>query len=130
MKRIAWLSDIHLNFLSDERVTQFLASVVEARFDSLLISGDIAESHDVCDNLQRMDDVLARPIYFVLGNHDFYYGSIEQVRQSVADLCRRRPGLHYLSIEDAAFELAADVGVVATTVGATDAPATTSARRS
>jgi hypothetical protein len=39
---------------------------------------------------------LARPIYFVLGNHDYYHGSIAEVRESVAALCRRDPWLRWL----------------------------------
>src|SRR5207245_2109809 len=35
--------------------------------------------------------------YLVLGNHDFYFGSIAAVRRSVVDLCRRRPRLVYLT---------------------------------
>ncbi len=112
MKRIAWLTDIHLNFLTDTQANQFLASVAEVRPDAVLLGGDIAESHDVCDYLQRMHKTIAAPIYFVLGNHDFYHGSIDLVRRSVTDFCRECHGLHYLNSQDAAVELAAGVGLV------------------
>jgi hypothetical protein len=46
--------------------------------------------------LQLIEQRLRRPIYFVLGNHDFYGGSISGVRQNVADLCRRSEWLHWL----------------------------------
>src|SRR5205814_6880233 len=36
------------------------------------------------------------PVYFVLGNHDFYRGSIGQVRARVAELARASPWLRWL----------------------------------
>jgi len=39
---------------------------------------------------------LQRPIFFVLGNHDFYRGSIVTVREAVRHLCSDVPNLHWL----------------------------------
>jgi len=95
--RIAWLTDIHLNFLNDSQQSEFIGNVRDAAADVLLIGGDIGEAHSVIDLLKQIDDALQRPIYFVLGNHDFYYGSIGDVRRRVVALCQERPRLHYLS---------------------------------
>lgn len=111
MKRIAWLTDIHLNFLSDRQVTDFLASVSATHPDAVLIGGDIAEAPDVCDYLDHIHDAILAPIYFVLGNHDYYRGSIAEVRHRVLQLCAQRPRLHYLSCSDV-FELTPHVGLV------------------
>jgi 3',5'-cyclic-AMP phosphodiesterase len=97
MKRIVWLTDIHLNFLVEHQVRGFLCSVVDARPDAVLISGDIAEAHDICDYLDRIDEAIRAPIYFVLGNHDYYHGSIAEVRERVARFCAERPRLHFLT---------------------------------
>ncbi len=112
MKRIAWLTDLHLNFLSADRVDEFLATVATERPDAVLIGGDIAESPDICDYLDRLNDALAAPIYFVLGNHDYYLGSIAETRARVVDFCDQRPGLHFLTGAAAAFELTQHVGLV------------------
>lgn len=69
--------------------------VVEA--EAVLISGDISEGADVAFQLQRMAESIPRPIYFVLGNHDFYQSSIARTRQQVIELCREHPQLSYLS---------------------------------
>ncbi len=111
MKRVVWLTDIHLNFLADAKVKAFLSEVAGARPDALLIGGDMGESHDVCDYLGQIAEAIRVPIYFVLGNHDFYYGSIHETRQRVAQFCAAHPRLHYLSVEDVA-ELAPHVGLV------------------
>ena len=92
-KRAAWLTDIHLNFLSDARVDAFLSDVAGQQPDSVLIGGDIAESHNVCDYLGRIQAAIASPIYFVLGNHDFYYGSIRETRKRVKEFCAAHPRL-------------------------------------
>jgi 3',5'-cyclic AMP phosphodiesterase CpdA len=116
MKRFAWLTDVHLNFLPVERCEQFFDELAALRLDGLLLSGDIAESHDLADYLTRLDDRLAIDIYFVLGNHDFYYGSIRGVREAMRTLCAERPRLHYLSLEDPTLggpiELAPEVALV------------------
>jgi len=111
MKRVVWLTDIHLNFLPDARVNAFLAQVADARPDAVLIGGDIGEAHDVCDYLGRIGETIRVPIYLVLGNHDFYFGSIRETRLRVAQFCADHPRLHYLSIDDVA-ELAPHVGLV------------------
>jgi predicted phosphohydrolase len=111
MKRVAWLTDIHLNFLPDAHVDALFAEVAAARPDSVLISGDIAEAHNVCDYLGRIHEAIAAPIYFVLGNHDFYYGSIRETRERAVRFCQEHPRLHYLTVED--FDaLSEHVGVV------------------
>jgi 3',5'-cyclic-AMP phosphodiesterase len=113
MPRLAWLTDIHLNFLKKEpsQLTRFFASVRATRADAVLIGGDIGEAHDVVDFLCRIDDELAQSVYFVLGNHDFYFGSIKRVRDQVTRLCHERPRLHYLTAEGV-HEIAPSVGLV------------------
>jgi 3',5'-cyclic-AMP phosphodiesterase len=100
MKRIAWLTDIHLNFLLEHQATAFLRSVAEPRPDAVLISGDIGETHNVCKYLHCIDELIAVPTYFVLGNHDYYRGSIVETRNRVAQLCAQRPRLHFLTRGD------------------------------
>lgn len=95
--RLLWLTDLHLNFCSRPIVNQLLADIAAAAPDALVVTGDIAEARDVVSWLERLDDHLQRPLFFVLGNHDYYFGSIAQVRQTMADLCAARPRLQYLS---------------------------------
>ncbi len=97
MKRFAWLTDIHLNFLPTYEVDEFLAPLAAQRLDGVLIGGDIAEATDVVDYLERIDDRLQTEIYFVLGNHDYYSGRIGRCASKSGTLCATRPRLHYLS---------------------------------
>jgi Icc protein len=99
MSRVAWLTDIHLDFLeSPQQVLDFLLSISDANVDALLLGGDIASAPSLTGYLEQIAEVVERPTHFVLGNHDFYYGSIHDVRRSVAELCERDPRLNYLSV--------------------------------
>src|SRR5438128_329697 len=76
MPRIAWLTDLHFDFLSPDEERLFLDRVRRDGPDVVVISGDISEARDVANDLRAIAERLALPVYFVLGNHDFYYGSI------------------------------------------------------
>jgi predicted MPP superfamily phosphohydrolase len=94
--RLAWLTDIHLNFLNATKRRRFLESIKE-RANAFTISGDIGESHDLAQYLLEMDQVIQKPIYFVLGNHDFYRDSITKIRQRVVQLVGEKRQLNYLT---------------------------------
>ncbi len=111
MTRIAWMTDLHLNFVEPPRLEGFIELVLDASADAILIGGDTAEAHDIVHFLKLLDERLKRPIYFVLGNHDFYYGSIATVREEIRGLCRERPNLVYLSDVRRA-ELTPHIGLV------------------
>lgn len=109
---LAWLTDIHFDFLEPPQVAQFLGSVRESGADAVMLTGDISESPHLIQRLAEMDAALERPIYFILGNHDFYYGSIRGVREAVVDLCRNRPNLRYLTATAEPIRLADDLALV------------------
>jgi Icc protein len=113
MPRIAWLTDIHLNFVRPRSgVERFLEAIKAKAPDAVLISGDIGEADSVVRFLERIDSVLGLPVYFVLGNHDFYRGSIAHVRQKVGELCLARPNLTYLTLQRDVVELSPRIGLV------------------
>jgi Icc-related predicted phosphoesterase len=82
--RIGWLTDIHLNFVPSRKRAHFYAEIGEAKLDALLVGGDIGEANSVTQFLTEIESRLKIPIYFVLGNHDCYHGSISAVREAVA----------------------------------------------
>jgi predicted MPP superfamily phosphohydrolase len=98
MNRALWLTDVHLNFLSKNQVEWLFSSVNEAQPDAVLLGGDIAESQDVVEYLGWMDRAVEAPVYFVLGNHDYYHGSIAQVRAEVARFAAASRHLTFLSV--------------------------------
>jgi len=79
--RATWLTDIHLNFVRPLALRAFYKRVAQERPDALFVTGDIAEA----DSVARFVDELSQiaPIYYVLGNHDYYRSSIHAVRERV-----------------------------------------------
>lgn len=81
--KIAFFTDIHLNFLSKENLDLFCKTANETKSDAIVISGDIAESQNIEYYLDYLDQNIDIRKYFVLGNHDFYNGSITETRKKV-----------------------------------------------
>ncbi len=84
--QIAWATDIHLNSVARADATAFCDRVRRSGASALLIGGDIAEAHDLEDWLEFLEDRLEIPIYYVLGNHDYYGSDVETVRSRMKHL--------------------------------------------
>lgn len=98
MHKLFWFTDIHLDHLTEPRqltngmydgtrrysetkVKDFCERLVAKSPDSVLITGDISIAPMIETHLLMLEKHIPRvPIYFVLGNHDFYNGSIKDVR--------------------------------------------------
>lgn len=106
--RLAWLTDLHLNFVSRGKLRAFLDEARAQQPDAILLGGDVAEADNVAGTLEMLSQAWPVPLFFVLGNHDFYGGSITAVRAEVARLVERVPGLTYLSKAAAPIPLSAD----------------------
>jgi 3',5'-cyclic AMP phosphodiesterase CpdA len=98
--KVAWATDLHLNFVDDERIDRFIGDVRHIQPDALLIGGDIGEADTFAAYLQRLDDGLDMPIHFVLGNHDYYKGSIAAVQETARRLSRDSSQLNWLAESD------------------------------
>jgi len=109
--RFAWLTDIHLNFLGMSALQNFFSQVAELDAQAYVISGDIGETGTVSEYLKAFSHTVARPVYFVLGNHDFYRSSIAQVRQEVMTRLSDNPYLRYLTMTEH-LELTPDAAIV------------------
>ena len=94
---LTWLTDIHLNFLDEEQLDRFLKRLSAKKSDIIVISGDIGEADTIYQYLSTLSAAVSPPIYFVLGNHDYYRGSIEYVRSGLLPFLKDRPKLHWLN---------------------------------
>lgn len=111
MIRVAWCNDIHLDFLDGDAVDRFLQSVNDESADVVLVGGDISTARQITDHLRRMEQLIEAPVFFVLGNHDFYHGAIGDVRRRVADLCEQSRKLHWLN-RTGVYPLSAETALV------------------
>jgi predicted phosphohydrolase len=96
MVKIAWMTDIHLNFLSTIQIDNWLNELAKGKQDALLITGDIGEANNLKEYLVRIAGHLHLPTYFVLGNHDYYHGSISGVHKAMSHLDQQHILLNWL----------------------------------
>lgn len=81
--KLCWATDVHFNFMDQPAVERFCETVSGSGAAALLLGGDIAEATDLGRWLGFLDDRLDLPSHFVLGNHDYYKGTIPDVRRLV-----------------------------------------------
>lgn len=110
-RRFAWLTDIHLDCVTDGEIDSLVESIRNSDCDLVLVGGDIGTAATIESNLTALDQGLSRPIYFVLGNHDYYGSSVAEVRRRVAKLVRASNHLHYLS-DEGIVELSAETCLI------------------
>jgi predicted MPP superfamily phosphohydrolase len=95
-KHYGWLTDIHLEFSTNKEAAAFVRHLTLKGLDGLFVTGDISTANQIEGHLQLFEELYKAPVYFVLGNHDYYGGEIESVRSNVQKVCRRSRWLHWL----------------------------------
>ena len=98
MKRISWLTDIHLEFLDTDEALEFIDKIASSSPDIVLIGGDTGTAKNLEFFLRAFDERLQCPIYFVLGNHDFYNGSIKQIHILAKEISKSSQRLRWLTL--------------------------------
>jgi 3',5'-cyclic-AMP phosphodiesterase len=94
----AWITDPHLEFLDEDALDNYLARITKSRAECFLLTGDIGIAPILADILHLLSKASTnRPVYFVLGNHDFYEGSIAEVWKVARRAISSHPNLHWLS---------------------------------
>lgn len=94
--KLAWLTDIHLNFLDAKERKKFYGTVINTNSDSVLISGDIAEAPSLISILNEMVEQIKKPIFFIVGNHDYYRGNVDDVQSELKILSKSNKNLFWL----------------------------------
>jgi predicted phosphodiesterase len=90
--KLDWITDPHLDHLSSqEQLIRFVKELNGRDSDALLITGDIAESRTIYDYLGIVSGAYQRPVYFVLGNHDYYGGWMKATHEKVRSVCGAVP---------------------------------------
>ena len=100
MRVFAWLSDIHLDMVSEDIFLQCMKQIRESDACGIWLTGDIATGRDVDLWLKRIQKETDLPVYFVLGNHDYYHSSVEEVEHMVRSLCVSEAEFFWMDAED------------------------------
>jgi Icc protein len=88
--KVAWATDIHLNFPAISRVESFCEALRASDAEAVLLGGDIAEAASLVDWLTFLEARLDCPIFFVLGNHDYYGDDVSGVESRMRSLTSER----------------------------------------
>jgi predicted phosphohydrolase len=91
------INDVHLDTLHSDRIERFFDELAEHDADCVLLAGDIAQADSVAGFLEGIAEAAGCPVYFVLGNHDYWGGSIAGVRRTIHELCGRSDRLCWLN---------------------------------
>lgn len=97
MANYAWATDTHLDFLGgSQRIIEFGESLIASNPTGVFLTGDIASGKDIVFYLSALEKIVQRPIYFVLGNHDYYGTSIEETRKTMREITNASGFLRYM----------------------------------
>lgn len=104
----AWATDVHWTIADDTEREAFLRGL-EAnglkRLDLVLLTGDIGDGLDAtCEALSAIVERLGVPVFFVLGNHDYYGAHVARARSIVSRLMLDGR-LFYMTALDTAIEV-------------------------
>ena len=97
---LLWLTDLHLDATDGEIRDAFFQEVLLHPADVVLIGGDTADGPLALVYLGELARRTKKRIYFVLGNHDFYGGSIDIQQQKAIALTKEEHNLCYLTYSD------------------------------
>lgn len=109
--RIAWLTDCHLEWLNQKSRRAFFEAIADERPDVVLLGGDICNFDFLESWLLKFHKKVQVPIYFCLGNHDYYNSSIFEVRELARSVSKGHDQISWLP-EDGIVQLTEEVALV------------------
>lgn len=93
---IYWLSDLHLDFTDQNKLQRLFASLQIEPYSALVISGDISGRGKLSEHLEWVSQLSPLPVYFILGNHDFYHFTFKGTYEKARQACEQFPNLHHI----------------------------------
>jgi 3',5'-cyclic-AMP phosphodiesterase len=96
--KLDWITDPHMtSFENPEYMTSFLKRLGNRKSDGLLVTGDITESSHLEEMLRYLGLVYKKPVYFVLGNHDYFGDYMTNTWEKARKACREQSNLHWMN---------------------------------
>lgn len=89
-----WYTDTHIKPWTRHKL---LNSILDGKPRAVFITGDIGYGPNLISDLEYLGEKAGRPIYFVLGNHDYHGSSIEKVHEAVRKTCTKYKNLIWMT---------------------------------
>jgi hypothetical protein len=96
MPSLRWASDLHLDHADAAAVTSLHQTLRQNPDVPVILTGDLSTAPRLVDDLRQLGDAARAPLWFVLGNHDHYHGSVGAVRDTVIALAEIQPQIRWL----------------------------------
>lgn len=96
-KKLLWITDLHLNALKEEQISDYFQTLSNFEGAALLIGGDICDGKDCLKWLKEIHSKVKCPVYFVLGNHDFHFEKIVDMKAAARKFSEESKGISYLT---------------------------------
>jgi len=93
---LAWATDVHLDFLEAPERRAFGERLGATGCWAVLLTGDISDQRALGRHLIEVAEHAGVPVFFVLGNHDYYHGSVASGRDLARAVCAKAPQLTWL----------------------------------
>jgi len=105
---LLWATDTHFDFVKGKRPSFMFGQLIRDEnpdATGLIVTGDITTGSAAGISIENLAKGFERPVYFVLGNHDYYERSWEVVDKVTAQTVEEVDNLHWL---DQGFHMIAD----------------------
>lgn len=109
--KLIWITDPHFDFLHPMGSLRFGEWLAKQDGDAAVLTGDLADGLLLKDLLEFFAVGFGKPIFFVLGNHDYYGSSFEKVKRVARKLHKKVPNLMWLD-ESGVVELTPEIALV------------------
>jgi UDP-2,3-diacylglucosamine pyrophosphatase LpxH len=89
-----WLTDTHVYPWNRYKL---LSTILDQRPKGVFITGDISNSSQtLIADLDFLGARIGRPLYFVPGNHDFHFSSMERTLSNIRKVCKKHKNLVWM----------------------------------
>lgn len=94
--RLLWLTDVHIDHATPAARAALHRALAAQHADAVILTGDVATAATIASALTELQVAAAAPLYFVLGNHDYYGSGAADERARHARAWPTESGVVYL----------------------------------
>lgn len=108
-----WYTDTHLDKVNPLTKIRFISHIVREKPKGVFLTGDISNGFLTSFDLGTLASWVECPIYFVLGNHDYHFSSIEKTHDKIRKLCQKHSNLIWMT-ESGVIPLSPEIALIGT----------------
>lgn len=96
-KKFLWFTDTHFDKVMPWTFASFILKINKEKPNGIFLTGDISNGLLIDFHLSILAKCISCPIYFVLGNHDMHFSSIEKIHLKIKKICEKYPNLIWIT---------------------------------